>query len=212
MQDTTTKPHRTGIRTFRWTMWGLVALAAVVLGVLLLRPSSTQPQVQSSLPGFTLGGPFTLTGADGKPFSSTELAGKPYAIFFGFTHCPDVCPTTLARLARLRQQLGKGEDAFRIVFVTVDPERDTPQAVGAYTQLFNTPIIGLTDTRPQIDEVAKQHAVYQAKVPQTDAPGGYTMDHGATVLLFDKDGKFVSTIALEEQDPAALDKLRRITA
>ena len=212
MQDTTTKPRRTGLKTFRVIVWVAAALAAIVLAVLLLRPSATQPQVQSGLPGFTLGGPFTLTGADGKPFSSTKLAGKPYAIFFGFTHCPDVCPTTLARLAQLRQKLGKGDDAFQIVFVTVDPERDTPQAVGAYTQLFNTPIIGLTGSRAQIDQVAKQHAVYQAKVAQADAPDGYTMDHGATVLLFDRDGKFVSTIALEEQDDVALDKLKRIAA
>jgi len=211
MQDSATKPAPS-FRTFRIILWGLVALAAIVLAVLLLRPSTTDQPVETDLPGFTLGGPFTLTGADGKPFSSSKLAGKPYAIFFGFTHCPDVCPTTLARLAQLRKQLGKGEDAFRIVFVTVDPERDTPEAVGAYTQLFNTPVIGLTGSRAQIDQVAKQHAVYQAKVPQTDAPDGYTMDHGAAVLLFDRDGKFVSTIAQEEQDGVALEKLRRITA
>jgi protein SCO1/2 len=192
--------------------WALAALAAVVFAVLLLRPSSPQPQVQSGLPGFTLGGPFTLTGADGKPFSSTKLAGKPYAIFFGFTHCPDVCPNTLARLAQLRQSLGEGDDAFQIVFVTVDPERDTPEAVGAYAKLFDTPIIGLTGTRPQIDQVARQHAVYQARSPQPDAPDGYTMDHGASVLLFDRDGKFVSTIAQEEGNDVALEKLRRITA
>jgi protein SCO1/2 len=211
MQDSTINPRR-GLRSFRLILWVVVALAAVALAVLVLRPSAPEPKVQSSLPGFTLGGPFTLTGADGKPFSSTKLAGKPYAIFFGFTHCPDVCPTTLARLAQLRKQLGKGDDAFRIVFVTVDPERDTPEAVGAYTKLFNTPVIGLTGTRPQIDQVAKQHAVYQAKVPQADAPDGYTMDHGATVLLFDRDGRFVSTIALEESDDAALQKLKRIVA
>ena len=211
MQDTSTRP-RAGLKTVRLILWGAAAVAAIALALLLLRPSASQPQVQSNLPGFTLGGPFTLTGSDGKPFSSTQLAGKPYALFFGFTHCPDVCPTTLARLARLREQLGKGDDAFRIVFVTVDPERDTPEAVGAYTKLFNTPIIGLTGTRPQIDQVAKQHAIYQARTALPDAPDGYTMDHGATVLLFDRDGKFVSTIAQEEQDGPALDKLGRIVA
>lgn len=212
MPDTATKTQPSGLQMVRLALWVAVALAAVVLAVLLLRPGAGQQPVQPGLPGFTLGGPFTLTGADGKPFSSTQLQGKPYAIFFGFTHCPDVCPNTLARMARLRGQLGQGDDAFRIVFVTVDPERDTPQAVGAYAKLFNTPIIGLTGSRPQIDQVAKQFAIYQAKVPQADAPGGYTMDHGAAVLLFDRSGKFVSTIAQEEADGPALDKLKRVTS
>ena len=209
-----TKPPRSRLKQVRLLLWILVALAiAGTAALLLVRSQSPDvPQATVTTTQAGLGGPFTLVGGDARPFSSAKLAGKPYAIFFGFTHCPDVCPTTLARLAQLRQKLGKGDDAFQIVFVTVDPERDTPQAVGAYTQLFNTPIIGLTGSRAQIDQVAKQHAVYQAKVPQADAPDGYTMDHGATVLLFDRDGKFVSTIALEEQDNVALDKLKRITA
>jgi protein SCO1/2 len=200
------------LRRVRLAIWAAVAVAAVVLAWLLLRPSPQGNPLQSTPAGITVGGPFTLTGADGRPFSSTQLAGKPYALFFGFTHCPDVCPTTLARLASLRQRLGQGQDAFQIVFVSVDPERDTPEAVGKYAQLFNTPIIGLTGSRAQIDQVAKQHAIYQAKAPDAEAPDGYTMDHGATVLLFDGAAKFVATIAPEEGDQAALDKLKRITA
>ena len=213
MPDTTsTSAPPAGLRRVRLIVWALVAVAALALAWLLLRPSPQGGQLQSAPTGITLGGPFTLTGADDRPFSSTQLAGKPYAVFFGFTHCPDVCPTTLARLAGLRQRLGQGDDAFRILFVTVDPERDTPEAVGKYAQLFNTPIIGLTGSRAQIDQVARQHAIYQAKVPDGEAPDGYTMDHGATVLLFDRAGKFVATIAPEEGDPAALDKLKRIAA
>lgn len=211
MADTATSAAPSGLRRLRLVIWGLVALALVVLAVLLLRPAPTTGQLQTTPTSFTLGGPFTLTGADGQPFSSAQLAGKPYAVFFGFTHCPDVCPNTLARLAKLRQQLGRGEDAYRIVFITVDPERDTPEAVGAYAKLFGTPIIGLTGSRAQIDQVAKQHAIYQAKAPLPDAPDGYTMDHGATVLLFDSAGKFVSTISPEEGDEVGLDKLKRIT-
>jgi protein SCO1/2 len=157
-----------------------------------------------------LGGPFTLVGADGSPFSSSKLNGRPYAIFFGFTHCPDVCPTTLARMVRLRNQLGRGADAFDIVFVSVDPERDGPKEVGAYSQLFGSPVIGLSGSPVQIDQVKKQFGIFSEKVP--DGAGGYTVDHTATVLLFGKDGKFDSTIAHEEQDPAALAKLQRITA
>ena len=126
------------------------------------------------------------------------------------------CFPALARLARLRKQLGEkgsgGGEAFEILFVSVDPERDTPKLVGDYARLFNTPIIGLTGTRKQVDAVAKSHAIYQARVPDKGAPDGYTVDHGAAVLLFGRDGKFVSTIALEEGDAPALDKLRRIAA
>lgn len=212
MDTTHTEARRNPLRTVRLIVWALVGVAILVLAFLLLRPGADgSTRVEPGLPGFTLGGPFTLTGADGKPFSSTELAGKPYAMFFGFTNCPDVCPNTLSRLAQYRQQLGKGDDSFRIVFVSVDGERDTPEAVGAYTKLFDTPIIGLTGSPEQVAQVAKQHAIYHAKVPQPDLPGGYTMDHGAAVLLFDRNGKFTSTIAQEEQSEPALDKLRRIT-
>lgn len=213
------EPPRSALRTVRLLIWGMVAVAALLFAYLLLRPTPGGPgqtvltRAAPGMPGFTLGGPFTLTGADGKPFSSAQaLAGKPYAMFFGFTNCPDVCPNTLARLARLRQLLGKGEDAFEIVFVSVDPQRDTPEAVGKYAELFNTPIIGLTGTPEQVAAAAKQHAIYQAKVEDEGAPDGYTVDHGAAVLLFGKDGKFVGTIAAEETDQPALDKLRRITA
>ena len=212
MADTGTNKGVGRLRRTRLLIWGLVALAAVGLALLLLRPASPGGTAQPTSTGFKLGGPFTLTGSDGKPFPSTKLQGKPYAIFFGFTHCPDVCPTTLARMAALRQKLGKGDDAFQIVFVSVDPERDTPEAVGAYAQLFNTPIIGLTGSPAQIDKVAKSYAIYHAKVPQPDAPDGYSVDHSATVLLFDEAGNFVATIAPEEADTPALDKLKRLTA
>lgn len=132
-------------------------------------------------------------------------------MFFGFTNCPDVCPNTLGRLASLRKQLGKGDDAFRIVFVSVDPQRDKPQVVKDYVGLFGTPIIGLTGDQAQIDRVAKSHAIYQKRTEDPSAPDGYTVDHGAAVLLFDRQGKFVATIAQEEGAEPALAKLRRLT-
>lgn len=212
MTSTTTKPSRTSLQRLRLVIWALVGIAALGFGALLLSRSG-EPS-PSTAPGmtFTMGGPFTLVGANGKPFSSTQLAGKPYAMFFGFTNCPDVCPNTLARLAQLRQQLGQGEDSFRIVFVSVDPERDTPEAMRTYQDMLGTPVIALTGSPAQIARVTKSHAIHFAKVPQEGAPDGYTMDHTAAVLLFDKAGKFQSTIALEEQDPAALSKLQRLTA
>jgi len=198
------------VRQVRILLWLLVLLALGALAFLALRTTEPSPGPNPSAGAMTLGGPFTLVGADGQPFSSTRLNGRPYAIFFGFTHCPDVCPTTLARMVRLRNQLGQGSGAFDIVFVSVDPERDGPREVGAYTQLFGSPVIGLTGSSAQIAQVKKQFGIFSEKV--ADGASGYTVDHTATVLLFGKDGKFDSTIAHEEQDGAALDKLRRITA
>ncbi len=206
----------TRIRTLRLILWSLVGLAALGFAALLLfradGPTVTS-RADPAMPGFELGGPFTLTGSDGKPFSSAQaLAGRPYAMFFGFTNCPDVCPNTPGKLAKLRRELGKGDGAFDIVFVSVDPGRDTPKVVGDYVGLFGTPIIGLTGSEEQVAAVAKSHAIYQARTPNKEAPGGYTVDHGSQILLFGRDGKFVSTIAQEEGDAPALDKLRRITA
>jgi protein SCO1/2 len=193
------------LRRLRLLLWVLVALVAGTVAFLALQGPAESPATSQMSP---LGGPFTLVGSDGKPFLSARLNGRPYAIFFGFTHCPDVCPTTLARLVRLRDQLGKGPEAFTIVFVTVDPERDGPEEVGGYAKAFGSPIVGLTGSPAQIDRVKKQFGIYSQKV--ADGDGGYTVDHTATVLLFGKDGKFDSTIAHEEQDPPALAKLERL--
>ena len=197
------------MRQLRIILWIAVAMALVAGGFLLLRKPAQRPPVQS-IELSSMGGPFTLVGSDGQPFSSAKLNGKPYVIFFGFTHCPDVCPTTLARLVKLRQQLGAGERPFEILFVTVDPERDGPSEVGKYAELFNSPIVGLTGSPAQIEQVKKQFGIFSEKVEQSG--GVYTVNHTSTVLLFDRGGKFAGTIAPEEQDDAALAKLKLITA
>lgn len=195
------------MKQVRILLWILVALAGAAF--LALSWSRTPKPVEQSAPaGIDFGGPFTLVDAKGRPFPSSRLAGKPYAIFFGFTNCPDVCPTTLARLVRLRRELGGGEP-FRIVFVTVDPQRDGPAEVGRYAELFDSPVIGLTGSQAQIDAVRKSYGIFAEKVGGGD---NYSVDHTATMLLFDKNGRFQSTIAAEEADPAALAKLRRLTS
>lgn len=192
----------------RLLLWAVVGLAA--LGMIVLWIQSGREQTASQTTLGTIGGPFTLTSSDGYPFPSSRLNGKPAAIFFGFTHCPDVCPTTLARMAKLRRQLGKGEEALSIVFVSVDPERDTPAAVREYVGLFDTPVIGLTGTPAQVEQVKQQFGIYSRKVQQPG--GGYSVDHTAAVMLMDKNGQFVATISPEEGDQAALDKLKRISS
>lgn len=194
----------------RIALWAVAGLAALAMIALLWRQAAPSgPQVTETSVA-SIGGPFTLTGTDGQPFVSSQLNGKPVAIFFGFTHCPDVCPTTLARLVKLRRQLKQGDDAVSIVFVSVDPERDTPAEVGNYMKLFDTPLVGLTGTVAQVEQVKKQFGIYSRKVPQPG--GGYSVDHTAAVLLLDRNGQFVATLSPEEGDQVALDKLKRITA
>jgi protein SCO1/2 len=192
----------------RLLLWLVVGVVAIGMTVLIWRQSEPQQTASTSLG--TIGGPFTLIGTDGKPFPSSKLNGKPSAIFFGFTHCPDVCPTTLARLTKLRKQLGKGPDAFSIVLISVDPVRDTPADLREYVTLFDTPVIGLTGSSAQIEQVKKQFGAFSRKVEQ---PGGsYNVEHTAAVMLMDEKGEFVATLTPEEGDQVALDKLKRITA
>ena len=198
------------MRRVRIFLWILAALALAGFAFLLLRPLQQTSAAPTAVTESSFGGPFTLVGSDGQPFSSSRLAGRPYAIFFGFTHCPDVCPNTLARLVKLRGDLGKGEDAFNIVFVSVDPERDTPEQVATYQTAFSGPVIPLTGSPAQVEQVKKQYGIFSEKVPVEG--GDYTVDHTATVLLFDRNGKFVATVSPDEQDAPALAKLKRITA
>ena len=202
-------PPRSKARTVRILLWLLVAVAAAGAAALFLIPraqtvsQSTTPAANSA----SFGGPFTLVDANGKPFSSQALAGKPYAIYFGFTRCGDVCPTTLSRLVKLRRQAAN-DQALRIVFVTIDPANDGPKEVGQYAGLFNAPIIGLTGSQDQIDQVKKQYGIFAEPTPH--AAMGKEMNHTATVLLFDRTGKFVSTIAPDEPDSAAVEKLKAL--
>jgi protein SCO1/2 len=207
---TETKPPRSRLRQVRLLLWALVALAVVGMAALLVlrRGEAGGPQAQPLSTQASLGGPFTLTGGDGQPFSSSKLAGKPYAIFFGFTRCGDVCPTTLGRLARLRRDNG-GEDAFAILFVTTDPAHDGPKEVGQYATLFGAPIIGLTGSAAQIDAVKKQYGIFAEPNPEA-AGHGDMITHTSSVLLFDARGQHAGTISSSDSDAAAAAKLKQL--
>jgi len=193
-------------------LWGLVALAVAGTVALFLIPreqSAPPPQATSGPIKASFGGPFTLVGGDGRPFSSEALAGQPYAIYFGFTRCGDVCPTTLSRLVRLRREAAN-DQAMHIVFVTIDPANDGPKEVGQYAGLFNAPIIGLTGSPAQINEVKKQFGIFAQPVPHSAM--GKEVEHTATVLLFDRAGKFMGTISPDESDADALTELKKLVA
>lgn len=200
------------LRRVRLLLWLIVAIAIIGAAALYLIPrqQTGTPDEATSQPAKTsFGGPFTLVGADGKPFSSQALAGKPYALYFGFTRCGDVCPTTLSRLVKLRRQAAN-DLAMHIVFITIDPAYDGPKQVGQYATLFNAPMIGLTGSQAQIDKVKKQFGIFAQ--PEPNAPMGKQMEHTATVLLFDSDGNFAGTITPDEPDSDALASLKKLIA
>ncbi|MBX3583222.1 MAG: SCO family protein [Rhizobiaceae bacterium] len=193
---------------------GLLAAAALavvltIVGFTIVTGSSRSGPGQSRSTGVaTVGGPFTLTGTDGKTVTEKALLGKPSAIFFGFTFCPEVCPTTLFELTTLAEQLGPEADKLNFVFVSVDAERDGPEEMKQYLTAFDSRIIGLTGTPQQIDAAAKAFKIYYTKVPLEN--GDYTMDHTASVLLLDAQGKFFGTMAYEETTDVMLAKLKRL--
>lgn len=203
-----TTASRSPLNRARILLWVLVALALVGMAALMLWRSAPN-QAPAPVAQSSFGGPFTLIGGDGKPFSSQALEGKPYAIYFGFTRCGDVCPTTLSRLVKLRNRAAN-DQALNIVFVTIDPAHDGPKEVGQYAELFGSPIIGLTGSQGQIDQIKKQYGIFAQPMPH--AAMGKEMEHTATVLLFDRAGKFVATIAPDEPDSSALTKLKALAA
>lgn len=147
----------------------------------------------------SVGGPFALTTPDGKTMTEKDLRGAPFLVFFGFTHCPDICPTKLFEISEVLRAAGPKGEKLKALFVTVDPERDTPETMKSYLGSFDPRIIGLTGDRPAIDAVIKAYRAYAKKVPLKE--GDYTMDHTALVYLMDKSGNFVGAFNIE-QPPA----------
>jgi protein SCO1 len=153
-----------------------------------------------------VGGPFRLTDQNGKTVSDQDLKGRPFLVFFGFTHCPEVCPTTLFEVSEILRSLGHDADRTRALFITVDPERDTTAVMKDYLSSFDPHLAGLTGDPAAIAAVAKAYRVYYKKVPLDD---GYTMDHTAIVYLMDKEGRFVAPFNLKRTAEAAAADLRR---
>jgi protein SCO1 len=185
------------------TLW--VGLSQQLVDILGRPPVRAQLQ-----PSTKIGGPFTLVDDTGATVTEKTLAGKPYAMYFGYTFCPDVCPTTLLDLSRWIQKLGSDADKLNYVFVTVDPERDTVQSMHAYLSSFDKHIRGYTGTPAEIAKIAKEYRIYYKKVPTDD--GSYTMDHSALIFLMGPDGKGVSVIPYQEDDASAIGKLKNLAA
>jgi protein SCO1/2 len=178
---------------------GLVLCFAVILLVAGRGPGPIQTAA-------AIGGPFELTDQDGRPFTDRALKGRPFLVFFGFTHCPDVCPTTLFEVSEILRALGPDADKVAALFVTVDPERDTPDKLKDYLSSFDPHLRGLTGDPAALAAMTKAYRVYVRKVPQGD---GYTMDHTAIVYLMDKDGRFVKPLSMKRGTADAVAELRQ---
>jgi len=151
-----------------------------------------------------IGGPFQLTDQAGRTVTEKSMQGHPTLVFFGFTHCPDVCPTTLFEISEVLRAMGKDADRVNAYYISVDPERDTAAAMKDYLSSFDPRMKGLTGSREEIAKVLSEYRVYAKKVPLKD--GDYTMDHTALVYLMDRDGKFVAPFNLNRKpDEAASD-------
>ena len=169
---------------------GAVALAAAAF--ITFAPAGRQ--AGQSLAS-SVGGPFSLTTAEGKTLTDKDLRGAPFLVFFGFTHCPDICPTKLFEISEVLRAAGTKGDKLRALFISVDPERDTVETLKSYLGSFDPRIIGLTGDRAAIDAAIKAYRGYSKKVPLKD--GDYTMDHTALVYLMDKNGGFVGAFNIE---------------
>ena len=162
---------------------GLILCTAVVLLVSGGGQGPTLPQVAA------IGGPFSLTDQNGRTVTDQDFKGHPFLVFFGFTNCPDICPTTMFEISEIMKRLGPDGDRVRALFITVDPERDTPAAMKDYLSSFDPRIVGVTGAEAAIAAVAKAYRAYYKRMPL--AEGGYTMDHTAFIYLMGADGKYL---------------------
>ena len=180
---------------------GLILCFTVVLIVTGRGPDSLAST------GAAIGGPFKLTDQNGKPITDRDLKGHPSLVFFGFTHCPEICPTTLFDISEVLNKLGPDAGRVNAVFITVDPERDTPAVLKDYLASFNPRLTGVGGDPDALAAVAKAYRVYYKKVPTKD--GDYTMDHTAIVYLMDKNGQFIAPFSLKRKPEEAAAELRR---
>lgn len=156
--------------------------------------------------GFEIGAPFQLQNQYRQTVDESLFQGQHTALFFGFTHCPDICPTTLLDITQMKDSLANQAETLQIVFVTLDPERDTPELLRRYLDYFGTGIIGLTGSEPDVMKMASDWGIYHEKIMNED--GSYTLDHTATLFLLNPQGRLAGTITYQESSDIAFAKLQ----
>jgi protein SCO1 len=159
-----------------------------------------------------IGGPFTLTATDGSTVTDRTYRGKIMLIYFGYTYCPDACPTALNEIASALDELGPLADRVQPLFITVDPQRDTRDVLANYVTAFDARIVGLTGTPEQIAAAAKAYRVYYHRYETADAPDGYLMDHNSVIYVMNEEGRFVASFTHETPAAQMAERLRRLIA
>ena len=165
----------------------VLAVAALAYSLRACTPAETLSFKGTDISTADFGQPFTLTGQDGKPHALGDYQGKAVALFFGYTHCPDICPTTMLEYQQVMKLLGKDADRVQVLFVSIDPQRDTPPVLAGYVPFFDKRFMGLTGSPAQVQAVASQYKIVAQRQARKD--GGYTMDHSAGSYLFDTRGQ-----------------------
>ena len=196
------------LRRVRIVLWVACAIPLLALGAVGILEITQRNGGVEALPGARIGGPFKLASSTGGELSSDELKGKPFVVFFGFTRCPEICPTTVSDISTWLDALGPDGKEIKALFISIDPERDDVASLKDYLSSFNDRIVGLTGTPDQIAAVAKEYRVFYAKHPLKD--GDYTMDHSAVIYLMDRQGKLAGTLSYGDQTSDALAKLKRL--
>jgi protein SCO1/2 len=189
-------------------------MRSILIGILVLVAAGigwlTFDWYRGHYGGEPFGAPFALTDQTGQPITEAAFRDHPSAVFFGFTHCPEVCPTTLFEMAGWLNTLGDEGKDIKAYFVSIDPERDTPEIMNTYISNFSDRIVGITGEPDKVQAMAKSFGIYAKKVPTEG--GDYTMDHTASVLLLNANGDFAGTIAYGESATNAIAKLKRLAA
>lgn len=200
------------LRAIRLVAWALVAVLGASLAVTFaVREKAAPGASESALPRDAramFGGPFSIGDMRGGRLTDRDLIGKPSLLFFGFTHCPDVCPTTLTEISDWFERLGDTGRELTAYFVTVDPERDTPAFLREYLAAFDDRIVGLVGDENETRRIAEAWRVHYRRVPLDGR--NYTMDHTASVFMIDRKGQFAGTIDFHEDRDVALAKLRML--
>src|SRR6516165_3416103 len=195
------------------------ALVAAVLGGLVILGAGlfvslehryTPRGAAGTLLASAIGGPFRLVDQDGKTVTDADLKGKWSLVYFGYTHCPDACPTALNDIAVALDELGAKRAEVRPVFITVDPERDTPAVLKSYVTAFDAPILALTGTAEEVAQAAKGYRVYYAKHPEAD--GDYSMDHSSVIYVMDPEGRFTASFTHQSTPEEIAERLKKLLA
>ncbi|KRB44443.1 SCO family protein [Phenylobacterium sp. Root700] len=185
---------------------GLAALAVALMGAIAFVQLRQAPV--ATVAAVDIGGSFQLLDTQGRAVTEKALLGKPSVVFFGFTYCPEVCPTTLTELSAAMKALGRDADKLNVVIVSVDPERDTPEQMKLYLSSFDPRIQGFTGTPEAIAQAAKAYRVFYKKVPLEG--GRYTVDHSSAIYLFDRKGRFVEPIGYGTPHERVVAQLKKL--